>query len=150
MPNDISADSLNETEILKAVKKLDIPERDKQEIIATMEMYNGPIPHPDILAGFDRLDKGSAKKIIDNGIGESTHRRKMEDKSMKHFARRFYFRFVLAFILALLFGYASYNLVMNDHVVVGSIFMGITFISMLSIFTGENQNNNSKNDDENN
>lgn len=27
-----------------------------------MEMYNGPIPHPDILAGFDKLDKGAAKK----------------------------------------------------------------------------------------
>ena len=148
MVNDISIDG-TESEVIEAVKKSDMPEPKKEEIIATMEMYNGPIPHPEILAGFDKLDKGSAKKIIDNGIAESTHRRKMEDKSMKHFARRFYFRFVLAFVLALLFGYASYNLLINDHVVVGSIFMGITFISMLSIFTGENQNNNTKNGDEN-
>jgi uncharacterized membrane protein len=79
MQNNMSNES-SDIEVIEAVKKSDIPEPKKEEVIATMEMYNGPIPHPDILAGFDKLDKGAAKKIIDNGIAESLHRRKMENR----------------------------------------------------------------------
>lgn len=135
-------------DIIDAVKRSNVDEEEKQQLIATLEMYNGPIPHPDILAGYDKLDPGSAKRIIDNGIGESTHRRKMEEKTVNHMAKSFYFRFMLAFILAILFGLGSFILILKGHTIVGSIFAGVTLISMLGIFTGENQNNSQKDEEE--
>ncbi|ANK37544.1 hypothetical protein AOB58_742 [Staphylococcus sp. AntiMn-1] len=132
----------HDLDIIDAVKRSDVDDEDKKDLIATLEMYNGPIPHPKILEGYDKLDPGSAKRIIDNGIGESDHRRKMEAKTINHVARSFYFRFVLAFVLAILFGFGSFYLILKGHAVLGTIFVGFTFISMLGIFTGESQNNN--------
>lgn len=100
-------------------------------------MYNGPISHPKVLEGYDKLDPGSAKRIINNGIEESIHRRKMEVITLKHITRSFYFRFILAFILAILFGLGSFYLVLNNHPIIGSTFVGATLISIVIIFTGE-------------
>ena len=44
-------------------------------------MQSGPIPRPDILKKYNDLDPGAAKKIINNGVQESVHRRKMESKN---------------------------------------------------------------------
>lgn len=128
-------------EILEAVNQSYVDEIDRQEMIATLEMYKGPIPHPKILEGYNNLDPGAAKKIIDNGINESNHRRNIEIKTMNHIARSFYFRFILAFILALFFGCASFYLILEGHTIIGSVFAGVTLISILGIFTGENTNN---------
>ncbi|ALN76740.1 DUF2335 domain-containing protein [Staphylococcus chromogenes] len=143
MPN--KEDNQGKVDIIEAVKRSNVNEKDKQEMIATLEMYNGPIPHPKILEGYDKLDPGAAKRIIDNGIEESNHRRNMEKKTVNHVARSFYFRFALAFILALVFGFGSFYLILQGHTIIGSVFAGVTLISILGIFTGEASNNNNEN-----
>lgn len=42
------------------------------------QVYEGPIPHPDILAGFERLVPGSAQELMAMAKLESEHRRKLE------------------------------------------------------------------------
>lgn len=138
----------HDLDIIEAVKRSDVDEKDKKDMIATLEMYNGPIPHPKILEGYDKLDPGAAKRIINNGIEESNHRRNMEKKTVNHVARSFYFRFVLAFILALLFGFGSFYLILQGHTIIGSVFAGVTLISILGIFTGETSNANDENNKE--
>lgn len=135
----------HDLDIIEAVKRSNVDEMDKQDLIATLEMYNGPIPHPKILEGNDKLDPGAAKRIIDNGIEESIHRRNMEEKTMNHVARSFYFRLVLAFVLALFFGFGSFYLILQGHTIIGSVFAGVTLISILGIFTGETSNTNHEN-----
>ncbi|WP_260338754.1 DUF2335 domain-containing protein [Levilactobacillus parabrevis] len=66
------------TDILDKLENL--PSEDQEKIIATMEMYSGPIPHPAILEGYEKLYPGAAKEIIENGVQESRHRRKLETK----------------------------------------------------------------------
>ncbi|CAM3019921.1 DUF2335 domain-containing protein [Staphylococcus argensis] len=127
----------HDLDLVKTVKHAIVQEKENQEMIATLEMYNGPIPHPKVLEGYDKLDPGSAKRIINNGIEESKHRRKMEVITLKHITRSFYFRFILAFILAILFGLGSFYLVLNNHPIIGSTFVGATLISIVIIFTGE-------------
>lgn len=48
----------------------------------TTQLYQGPIPHPDVLAKFDDRVPGTAQKLINLAIEESEHRRRMEDLSM--------------------------------------------------------------------
>lgn len=129
--------NIHDLDIVKTAKQAIVQEKENQEMIATIEMYNGPIPHPKVLEGYDKLDPGSAKRIINNGIEESMHRRKMEVITLKHITRSFYFRFILAFILAILFGLGSFYLVLNNHPIIGSTFVGATLISIVIIFTGE-------------
>ena len=44
--------------------------------------YQGPIPHPDILKGFDALVPGTAKDLIDLAKSESAHRRDLESRAL--------------------------------------------------------------------
>jgi len=44
--------------------------------------YEGPVPHPDMLRGFDELVPGTAQKLIELAISESGHRRDLETKAV--------------------------------------------------------------------
>ena len=46
------------------------------------QVFQGPSPHPDILAGFDKLVPGTAQRLIQLAEDESLHRRKMEQQAM--------------------------------------------------------------------
>lgn len=48
----------------------------------TTQLYQGPIPHPDVLAKFDDRVPGTAERLINLAIEESAHRRKMEEMAM--------------------------------------------------------------------
>ncbi|NVY95803.1 hypothetical protein HU830_01085 [Lactobacillus sp. DCY120] len=68
LTNNNKSDKDNKTKdqiLLDEVKSL--PESKRKNMLATMEMYSGPIPHPKILKGYD----GAAKEIIENGVNES-------------------------------------------------------------------------------
>lgn len=49
----------------------------------TTTAYQGPIPHPDILKGFDVLVPGTAKDLIELAKMESSHRRDLESKALE-------------------------------------------------------------------
>lgn len=70
-------------QIVDQIQKSEMPKETKDEIIAHLEMYRGPIPHPDILEGYQKLYPNAAKEIIDNGVDESKHRRKLETARQK-------------------------------------------------------------------
>jgi uncharacterized membrane protein len=45
------------------------------------QVYEGPVPHPDIMAEFDRLVPGAAREMFDWARADSEHRRAMEAAS---------------------------------------------------------------------
>jgi uncharacterized membrane protein len=45
--------------------------------------YQGPIPPPSILEGFDRLVPGAAQRLIQLAEDESKHRRQLENKTLE-------------------------------------------------------------------
>lgn len=135
----------NVEDVVDKLEKLEPEQRDA--VITTMEMHHGPIPHPQILQGYENLYTGAAQKIIDNGVDESSHRRKFEIRNLKHFAYRFYFKNVIAFIVGMSVLVGSFYLIINDHQIVGSIFGGFTALSMIGSFTESANNKPSKNID---
>lgn len=60
------------------------PHNSSQVIAAqhTVTHYQGDIPHPDILKGFDEISPGTAKKLIDLAIEQSSLRIAMESKAL--------------------------------------------------------------------
>ncbi|MQM78823.1 hypothetical protein [Lentilactobacillus buchneri] len=57
--DDFSNKLSNDSDLLDQVEAL--PEEKRQEMMQTLEMYSGPIPHPEILEGYEKLDPGAAK-----------------------------------------------------------------------------------------
>jgi uncharacterized membrane protein len=54
-----------------------------QTVMTTARLYQGPIPHPEQLAEFERLVPGAAVRLIDLGLEESRHRKAQEESAMK-------------------------------------------------------------------
>ena len=90
-------------EIIDQVKKLPISEEKQKDIIATMEMYSGPIPHPKILAGYQALYPDAVKEIIENGLDESRHRRQLETARQKRRGHLAWASMILLVIVCLIF-----------------------------------------------
>lgn len=44
----------------------------------SVQSYEGPIPHPDLLRKFDELLPGTAERLINLAVAESEHRRSLE------------------------------------------------------------------------
>ena len=122
--------SAEDQEILDQVKKLPISEEEQNNIIATMEMYSGPIPHPKILAGYQALYPKAAEKIIENGLDESRHRRHLETSRQKRRGRLAWASMYLLVFVCLLFMGGSLWLISTGHTIIGTFFGGGSFITL--------------------
>lgn len=111
-----------------------------------MEMYSGPLPHPKILAGYEALDHGTARKIIDSGIEESVHRRHLETARQKRRGQLAWASMILLLVVCVIFMLGSFYLIMNGHKIIGSIFGGSSFIVLAASFLN-NIDELSKNND---
>ncbi|MGQ5708843.1 DUF2335 domain-containing protein [Lactobacillus sp. PSON] len=127
-------DDKNNQEIINQVKKLPLSNDEKNNIIATIDMYSGPIPHPKILAGYEALDHGAAKEIIDNGIEESKHRRKLETARQKRRGHLAWASMIILALVCLIFMLGSFYLILNDHKIIGGIFGGSSFLIFVGYF----------------
>lgn len=111
-------------------KLQNLPQEDKEQIISTIEMYSGPIPHPAILEGYQKLYPNAAKEIIQNGVDESKHRRDMESKRQKRRGRLAWVALIGGLILCSLFIAASFWLILKGHTIIGTIFASGGFLSV--------------------
>jgi hypothetical protein len=107
-----------------------------------LEIYQGDLPHPDILKGYQDLDSDAAKKIIDNGIAESQHRREMEDKYLSGNIASHKLGQLFGFIIALVVIIGGIYLIATDKQIAGSILTGTTALGLIGLFTGNSQNKN--------
>lgn len=131
-------------EILEAISSL--TDEQQKDLIPKLEMYSGPIPHPSILKGFEEIDPGSAHKIIGNGLGETSHRRHLENARV-YVKALLSIISLLAFIgVSVLFVWLSYKLIMSNHIVTGSIFGGATFFGVIGGLLSLTQTLNDKDD----
>jgi uncharacterized membrane protein len=51
-------------------------------VIAAVNLYSGPLPHPDDLARYDALIPNGARTILDMAMREQAHRHKMQSLEM--------------------------------------------------------------------
>ncbi|MCL0330594.1 DUF2335 domain-containing protein [Apilactobacillus xinyiensis] len=131
--NDKLDKSNNDIEFVKQLEAL--PKKEKDATIAKLEMHSGPLPHPDILEGYQKLYPDAAKLIINNGIEESRHRRDLETKRQKRRGRIAYIAIVSVVIMCAMFIYLSFLLIMNNHKIIGTVFGGAGFIFILGSIT---------------
>ncbi|KAF0524516.1 DUF2335 domain-containing protein [Pediococcus pentosaceus] len=112
-----------------------MPKDEKDDVIATLEMYSGPIPHPKILEAYQKLYPDAAKKIIENGLEESSHRRTLETARQKRRGRLAWATLISLVVIILVFIVLSFLLIMNGHKIIGSIFAGTSFLVFIGTMT---------------
>lgn len=126
-----------------------LPPKQQQMAMAKLEMYSGPIPHPDILEKYEKLYPGAAKSIIDNGVTESSHRRELEDKTIEYTRRDRKRRDWMGFIIGLVIIVVGALLIYLGHVVTGTILSGASALGLVGLFVdnGNESSGKSQNDD---
>lgn len=132
----------NADDIVQSVEKLEPKVR--EVVLNRLEIYQGDLPHPKILEGYNELYEDAAKLIITNGIEESKHRRSMEQKFMDSQFKERKLGQILGFILALVMTCVGGYLILSGQTVVGSLLSGVTALSMVGLFTGNNNKQNNK------
>ena len=119
-----------------------LPHEQRQVVLQKLEIYQGDLPHPDILKGYQELYPDVAQKIIDNGIAESQHRRKMEDKYLSGNISSHKLGQLFGFLIALVVIIGGIYLIATDKQIAGSVLTGTTALGLIGLFTGNNQNKN--------
>lgn len=57
--------------------------REIQRLEARQEMFQGPIPHPELLGAYDALVPGAADRLIRMAEEEAEHRRRLESEALQ-------------------------------------------------------------------
>lgn len=60
---------------------------EKASLLSFQQVFQGPIPHPDILRGYEKVAKGSANRIISMAEKEAAHRHYIEERAAKDESR---------------------------------------------------------------
>ena len=83
----------------------------------TAVQFQGPLPPPELLKGYDDILPGSANRILTMAEGEQTHRHGMEERSMKYGASIAVIGQLFGFLLALtILGGAMYLLATGKNI----------------------------------
>jgi len=147
----MSSQTNNNYEIDSIVDKVEsLPEEERSLIYQKLEIYQGDLPHPKILAGYNALYPDAAKRIIENGIAETEHRREMEKRYLNANIKAHNLGQILGFVIAILIIVGGIYLILKDHQVSGSILSGVSALGVIGMFTGNNSGNkkDSKSDNE--
>lgn len=98
------------------------------------EEYTGPIPPPAMLRDYEQILPGLADRIITMAENQATHRRDIEKVVVYGGSRRSNLGLAAGLIVALAFGWWSYQLVLHDHELVGTIFGTADLGGLVSLF----------------
>lgn len=145
---EISSSQNEIDDIVASVKKM--PEHQQQQTMAKLEMHSGPIPDPETLKNYEELYHGAAKKIIDNGVDESIHRRNLENNMFIATKNDRHRRDWMAFILSILGIFVGGFLIYMNHYIVGTIFSGVSLIGLVGMYLGTDDGNDDNDTEEKN
>ena len=121
------------------LKKSETIKRENKIHVAHVESYTGPIPHPSTLAGYEKICKGAADRIITMAEKQLEHRIQMEklqlEEEYKLHQQQFeqYKKFndrgqIFGFILFLIFILGSFSLLYSGKFVIGFTTLGTTIL----------------------
>lgn len=89
-------------EVENAVNEMGLNEMQKGKLMQALsisEQYSGPIPHPRIIEGYEKIIPGAADRILTMAEKEAEHRHEMDGKFYKTDSRDSLLGILSAFIL---------------------------------------------------
>ncbi len=90
--------------------------------------FDGPLPHPEILAGYEKILTGAADRILKMAEEQSKHRRELEASVVHSNITNEKNGMKLAFIITVLFIILSGILIYFDKTIAGYLTLGTVII----------------------
>lgn len=101
---------------------------------AVSQEFSGPIPPPQVLAGYDNVQAGFANRIVAMAEKEQAHRHFIEDKALSSSISIQKRGQIFALILSLLILIGSMFLIYNGREISGSVLAGSVLIGLAYTF----------------
>lgn len=126
----------NKSEIVpeEVVEVLNSLPKEKRMVIMKAMVHSGPLPHPDLLNGYEKTLPGAADRILIMTEKEQAHRHEVDQQLLEYdrsdLRRGQNFGFVLALILIL----AALVIVYLGHEVLAGVIFGTTLLGVLVIY----------------
>jgi len=102
--------------------------------ISKVQIWQGPVPHPEDLKRFDKVVPGTGKKLINQFIKQSDHRMSIENKVVSSNIKKESIGQIFGFTLMLLIIAGGFTMVFLDKDVVGMLFAASGFGGILALF----------------
>ena len=128
----------------KVIVKVDQPGLDGQTLQLPQQImtafgqvtrtYQGPIPPPEMLAEFDRLDPGRAAKLLNLAEDQTRHRMSLEQQVIQSDIRRSWWGLISAFAITTTTVLVGGGVVLAGHDVAGTILGGTGLAGVASVF----------------
>jgi uncharacterized membrane protein len=99
-----------------------------------LEAYRGPLPHPAVLRQYDEVIPGFAREYADSFIRQGKHRQRLEWVHLLNGIIRSYLGLLAGFIVVLVFGYWSVQLIREGHEVSGTLFGTVDLAALAGVF----------------
>ena len=96
--------------------------------------WEGPLPPPRTLEGYERVIPGSANRILELVERQSEHRMQMEKALISGDSRRSYLGLIAGFILSGVVICGGIYLVATDHDWAGASMIGVSLVGLASVF----------------
>lgn len=124
-----------------------IPALGREVVITQTQMTSSPVPPAELLMGYNSAITDGANRLFTLVENQSAHRQTVESRVINGQILSSRIGQIMAFVLALVFGYLGYKLTMSDHPNVGGTVFGTTVLGLVSIFVA-GQKNQKRNLDE--
>lgn len=114
----------------------ELPEAKRELVIQAIrqESFSGPIPHPELLKGYESIQQGFAERIVRMAEKQQDHRSECENKVVEGAITEAKRGQNYALIISLFFGVASVALGLLGHDWLAGVLGGGTLVSLVTIF----------------
>jgi uncharacterized membrane protein len=107
--------------------------------------YSGPLPHPEILGGYEKVLPGSADRVFKMAEKQQDHRISIENKLVNAENQRGFAGLIFGFLIATCGLAGSVYLGSNGNTAASGILSGGTLASLVAVFVkGSGDNNQEK------
>ena len=104
------------------------------KLASYQEIHEGPLPHPAILAGFDKVVPGSAERIIKMAEEQAKHRQDLEKIVIGGGNRDSLLGIICGFVISLFLIWVSREAILGGHAIEGTILGGTGIASLVGVF----------------
>lgn len=125
---------VNQEQVFEIIEKL--PKADRETLLAIMteNQFSGPIPPPEILAGYQSILPDAPERILKMAEKEQSHRHSLEDDEVKSSIKQTSIGQIMGFCLSGMFGVISLVLGLYGHDGLAGVLGSTTLISLAVIF----------------
>lgn len=115
----------------------ELPDDKRHRIVCAMmrqTSYRGPLPHPEILKGYENILPGAAERVFAMAESQQKHRMAMEETIVKNQIKQSKYGQIWGGLLTILFGVISFVFAYLGYPTLAGITLTTTIISLATIF----------------